>query len=94
VVIGSPTNVNAVDNHLSIIIAPNPFTTHAMISIEGDDFNNSELIVYDLCGQVVQRKEFDTNHVRLEKQGLVSGVYFMKITNKSKIIGVRKIVIE
>jgi hypothetical protein len=74
-------------------IAPNPIHTYATIQA-GNEFINSELIIYNLFGQQVKTQMIYENSIRIERDGLNAGIYFYRAVNSKGKTASGKIVIE
>jgi hypothetical protein len=72
---------------------PNPFTSSTTIQVVGN-LNNATLTVCNLHGQTVKQiKNISGQTFSFSCDNLASGVYFVRLTEENKIIGVEKIVI-
>jgi len=67
---------NTVSN-LNLGIYPNPSSN--LLHIKGDIDRNSEILIYDLAGQIVKYDRVSHDLISLER--LTTGVYNLKITN-------------
>lgn len=78
---------------LDIKAWPNPFTDHATVKVSGANFEQLELMVYDLSGRVVQRKlVIHTDQVRIDGTGLGGGTYIFQVVADGKEVGKGKLV--
>jgi hypothetical protein len=69
------------ENDMSIF--PNPTTNE--LTIKYADLNNSELIIYNLMGSVLLRKNSwsGASEIKLDVSSLQNGIYFLEIKTKS-----------
>lgn len=72
---------------------PNPFTYGTSIQVEGAEYDNLTLIVYDVMGrQVALLSDNNTNQIELPRNNLETGVYVFKLLGNGKPISAGKIV--
>lgn len=83
-------------NTVQMQIAPNPVTSSAVIKIEGLASKQPvSFVMFDINGKEVNVKNTVTgNQVVLEKGNLSGGVYFFKLIQNNKVIGMEKLIIE
>ena len=82
---------------LSLSIFPNPVQTTAFIKINSKVLNDEgTLNVYNFAGQMVRHIELITgNLVEIDRNGLVSGCYLVRFTNKAgTLIATGKLVVD
>ena len=82
------TNMNVVENN-NINIYPNP--TNDIITIEGDNITYIE--IKNIKGQIITKKEVDTNKLTMDISTYKKGIYFVKIVENDKSI-TKKIILE
>lgn len=76
-----------------IEVGPNPFSSEATIQIN-DVFHNATLIVSDYLGQTVRQiKNISGQKVTFTRGNLANGLYFISLTEGSKVFATKKIVI-
>lgn len=76
---------------------PNPFNTSCIITFQGvQNTNNISLILFNLLGvQVnIHPARLSEKTFRIDKENLANGVYFCKIINEEKILGIVKIIAQ
>ncbi|MAZ71952.1 MAG: hypothetical protein CMC70_02285 [Flavobacteriaceae bacterium] len=84
-------NENTAENSISIF--PNPFFSSTTIKTNGY-LKNATLTLYNSYGQTVkQEKNISGKTVSLSRDNLPNGLYFIRLTEESKIIAVEKIII-
>ena len=90
------TAINEQENISSntILVFPNPFSTQT--TLETDNLlHNATLTVYNCFGQTVKQiKNISGRTVVLSRDNLASGMYFVRLTEESKIIAADKLVIS
>jgi hypothetical protein len=86
--------VNEVDKSISdIIIYPNPTSENITIESTGSNFDVIE--VYDVLGQKILSSEIkNLNRTAINLNSLNSGIYFLKVYSRTKLIKVEKIIKE
>ncbi|MBI4931019.1 MAG: T9SS type A sorting domain-containing protein [Bacteroidetes bacterium] len=86
-------NDNSENFNLSPAIFPNPFSTQTTLLID-IPLNNATLTVYNSFGQTVKEiKNISGQTVTLSRDNLLSGLYFIRLTEDSKVIATDKLVI-
>lgn len=83
-------------NTVQMQVVPNPVATTAVIRIEGLTAKETlSFMMFDINGKQVNVKNtISGNQVMLERGDLSSGVYFFKILQNGKVIGMEKLVLE
>lgn len=77
-----------------ITYSPNPFNDELTIATT-KNLSNSSLKVYNLIGQLVKKVEnIYGNKVILQRENLVSGIYFVQLFENDKMISTQKIIIK
>lgn len=84
-------NLNSANKLFSV--CPNPFNTQATLQIDVP-LNNAKIIVVDIFGQTVtQINNVNGQTVTLYRANLPTGLYFVQLTEDSKQIATKKIII-
>ena len=74
-------------------IYPNPFSTEATVST-GNLLKNATLTVYNTNGQAVKEiKNINGYTITLHRDNLPAGLYFVQLTQDSKVIATQKLII-
>lgn len=80
---------------LQINAYPNPFRGQATIEVDGADFNQLDLKVYDLSGRLVRSQSiYHYNKFTLNSNGLSNGSYIFEIRSNSQTIGRGKLLVQ
>lgn len=80
---------------LTVNIYPNPIADQATISFNQSLQGNYELVIYDVLGQLVFRKNnLSGKTATISKADLGTGLYFLSIVQKNEIIITKKITVE
>lgn len=78
----------------SILYSPNPFNSELTITTT-KNLSHSSLKVYNSIGQLVKKVEnIYGNKVILQRENLVSGIFFVQLFENDKIISTQKIIIK
>ncbi len=85
--------VNEIAIQDPISISPNPFSSSTTIQFTTTP-KNAELNIYNLYGQEIRSiKNISSNKTDLNRGDLLSGIYFVRLVEGEKLIGVGKIII-
>jgi hypothetical protein len=83
------------EDNIAVKVYPNPFTQNATIEVEGKDYNELQLTIYDVSGRVVLEKQTYTNNkIELSRGNLQPGVYFYQLLGDDALINTGKIVVQ
>ena len=82
-------------NFNEIRIYPNPFSSSSTIKINSTiESETSELRIYDLLGNIVKNIQIISDQeIKLNRDNLPSGAYFLKLTQENKTIATKKLII-
>ncbi|MBK6483892.1 MAG: T9SS type A sorting domain-containing protein [Chitinophagaceae bacterium] len=82
-------------NRIKLFISPNPFDNFTVVKFENAKREKIKLQILNPIGQsVLQIDNITDNKVQIEKNGLPSGLYFVRLIKDNQVIGADKIVIE
>lgn len=74
-------------------VMPNPFFESAIL-YANKSFSNATLTVVNSFGQTMQQiNHVNGNSIRLDRNNLTSGVYWLHVTEAGQIVSVRKIIV-
>lgn len=79
-------------NEFISTVYPNPFTENTIIRLN-QELSNATLVVLDLTGAMVKSISFSGTEVKLERDGLSSGVYSYQVRSGSEKFSAGKIVL-
>jgi len=75
---------------------PNPFNQKTIIKYFSPNNNNVSLVVYDILGNIVYNKVYDSargnNSINFERGNLRNGVYIYELRNGNKIVRKRMVI--
>ncbi len=74
-------------------ISPNPFTQEASIYVSENNHSESgKLLLFNALGEQMMEKNFEGKEIRLQRNGLPSGIYLIQIRQAEKIIAIGKLI--
>jgi hypothetical protein len=76
-----------------ISIYPNPFTSETTIEFEQDQVQ-THLTLMDAMGKTIRNDLFSGKQFTLRKEGISSGVYFLRIENQLNQILYKKVIVQ
>ncbi len=87
--------IKEIVSKIGISLAPNPFTTQTILTLQGT-YNNPSLFIYNLLGQEVRNIAVGTNsQITINREHLACGMYFYKLIDENKeVIGIGKMIAE
>ncbi len=89
----SPNSTDQAERKIEVF--PNPFLdkTTFEITSESQEYKNLELIIIDVTGRQIRRVQSnETNRIDLERNGLVSGIYFYQILSEGQLLDSGKLI--
>jgi len=95
-VVGFPTE-KQIGEEFSFVIYPNPANTKAVLQVtSGKPLYDSELLIYDLLGNVVKQfTNINSDRIEISTEEIQPGVYFCKIIDNMNItIGSQKLLVQ
>ena len=85
-------SVGAIKSNNFIKIFPNPVTDFFVINSNVTTSNT--MLLYNIKGDVVLKNKITNNELKVNRGNLISGVYFIVITNQDETIHTQKIIFE
>jgi len=80
---------------MQVLVHPNPFSHQTTIEVQGKDYQQLQLLVYDMRGQkVVQQSTASSNRIQLSRGNLTAGVYVYQLLGDEQLINTGKIVVK
>ena len=84
-------NENNMRNYISVY--PNPFNSSTTIQFNST-INNGELNIFNLYGQKIKTiNNITGNKIKIDRDNLPSGIYFIRLTQDNKTITTDKLII-
>ncbi len=85
--------VDELNSNKEVVISPNPFSSEAIFK-SNTDFKNANLTIYNTLGQEIKNiKNISGQELKLSRGNLQTGIYFIRLTQDSKIIAIVKFTI-
>ncbi|MDD5571280.1 MAG: T9SS type A sorting domain-containing protein [Bacteroidales bacterium] len=90
-----PTSVVKTSNNNSFAY-PNPFSETTTVYLNSSIRDgNACCKIYNVLGEEVQNiSNINTNEIKIERNNLPAGIYFYKISDKNKITGIGKLIVQ
>jgi hypothetical protein len=83
------------EEHINVTAFPNPFDYSTTIKVEGKEYNELELSVFDVSGRVMTEKKISSsNQIQLSKGNLQTGIYFYKLKGDGKLLNTGKLLVQ
>jgi len=79
-----------------LYISPNPLTSFSILQLNTKLIPNesgAEVVIYNVLGKEMMRRKMDGDRMEIERGSLVSGVYFVRVTDEERQ-WVEKMVVE
>jgi hypothetical protein len=77
--------------NVNVKIYPNPFSETTIFEIEGKDYKELNLRVYDSVGRLVSSQRFDSQPFEFSRNDLIQGLYFYEIHSEEHLISTGKL---
>jgi hypothetical protein len=78
IILNPTTSVEELSATNNIKLSPNPLTSSSILQFN-TLLNNAEVIIYDVLGKEMMRKKLTGDRMEIERGGLESGVYFVRV---------------
>jgi PKD repeat protein len=83
-------------SNMNIVVAPNPVTDQTTLNIESLKSGKITLTITSVLGQMISNESLNLsegkNSIRLSTENLTSGIYFLSLSQKDKLIKTIKLV--
>ena len=77
---------------LSYSVYPNPTASTVNLKIENESLENLSFQLYDISGKLLINQKITTNETAIQMGSFASANYFLKVTDKDRIIQTIKII--
>jgi hypothetical protein len=77
---------------LEIIAYPNPAQDYVILKIKNYEVENLSYQLYDVNGSIIKDNKVEGNETTIVMQNLKPSAYFLKVTDKNKVIKTFKII--
>lgn len=88
------TSVETELTNLKLSFGPNPFREQSILHIEGADFQEYQLLLFDLQGRLVKQAQFQSNTYNLHRSDLTNGSYFFQLHADGQQIATGKLMVQ
>lgn len=88
------TGLTKIAKSIEVSAYPNPFTQNTTITLGETLKGNSQVVLMDNLGRVLQTVDFTNNSATINRNGLNSGIYFANIVNNGNIVATKKVVLQ
>lgn len=79
---------------LSANVFPNPFSEYTMVNFDNPLSENYTIDLFSKDGKIVRTfEDITSNKIRIEREALLPGVYFLLVRNGKKILGIARILV-
>jgi len=80
---------------LQVSIYPNPFSEKTTIYLTGKTNNkNLDFELYDFTGRKIKELQLNNSITKLERNGLVNGMYLYRLTNDGELLAAGKLMVN
>ena len=88
------TGINENENGKKISVYPNPVSTFTTFDLSELDGNNKVLVIYDMQGKVIWRKEIFGDYTEFAVDGIAPGLYFYRLEQNFTIKATGKLILQ
>lgn len=92
---GTPLKIESTEKkEFQISLYPNPMTLEFNLNFE-PELQNITIEITNELGQIVRQQHFseNTNQVKIERENMANGIYFIKIIKNNSLLSVKKIIV-
>lgn len=86
VVFAEETGIEEVDLDATVLLFPNPATSHIEISLSNDLLINSTLDIYDVYGRKIATQMMNNTSAKVDISGYSTGMYLVRISNDNGVV--------
>jgi hypothetical protein len=88
-----PMGIDELNAANNVKVYPNPFTSKAIFSL-GTEVEKASLTLYDITGKEMKQLTFSGREVMMERENLLSGIYFYRIITTNNDVMTGKLIIQ
>lgn len=88
-----PTTITDIPNGVDVLVSPNPFSTNTTI-LFSREIHEGRMQLFDAIGKEVNTTEFTGTRLTMERKTLRPGIYLILLSENSKPVAIKKIVIQ
>jgi hypothetical protein len=83
------------DESIAVNVYPNPFQEMTTLVVQGKDYEQLELSVFDVAGRMVKTiTSTKHNRIELSRNGMTQGVYFYQLKGDGALINTGKVIVQ
>lgn len=86
VVFAEETGIEEVDLDATVLLFPNPATSHIEIRLSNDLLINSTLDIYDVYGRKIATQMMNNTSAKVDISGYSTGMYLVRISNDNGVV--------
>lgn len=86
VVFAEETGIEEIDLDATVLLFPNPATSHIEISLSNDLLINSRLDIYDVYGRKIATQMMNNTSAKVDISGYSTGMYLVRISNDNGVV--------
>ena len=83
-----------VNENIQVKVYPNPFRTQTILEVEGGDYEQLKLTVYDLTGRNLVQYHSTDDKIQIQRGNLPQGVYIYQLKGDGGLINTGKLIIR
>jgi hypothetical protein len=86
---------NIYEESIEVTAFPNPFNYSTTIKVEGKEYGELELSVFDITGRMMtKRQSTSSNQIQLSRGNLQAGIYFYELKGDGKLLNTGKLLVQ
>jgi hypothetical protein len=83
------------EESIEVTAFPNPFNYSTTIKVEGKEYGELELSVFDITGRMMtKRQSTSSNQIQLSRGNLQAGIYFYELKGDGKLLNTGKLLVQ
>ncbi|BDS09597.1 LamG-like jellyroll fold domain-containing protein [Aureispira anguillae] len=75
-----------------LVLYPNPAQDWLTVTLTTKDYQNTQLQIINTTGQILQHQTVSAPKVSIPTKQLAKGVYFVRLLNDTKVVGIQKFI--
>jgi hypothetical protein len=79
---------------VSVDVYPNPFSESVTIQLKGRQYDQLQMSIYDLKGQLVRHEVYNSSFILIHRNELTAGMYVYKLESGGKLINSGKLLVR
>lgn len=86
VIFAEETGIEEIDLDATVLLFPNPATSHIEIRLSNDLLINSTLDIYDVYGRKIATQMMNNTSAKVDISGYSTGMYLVRISNDNGVV--------